>query len=137
LRPAMTPASLVACRWLSCDKLARLQLHTCREVTYVEVGGNSDDGVGNLLTKVRFGDLLHLAQDHGRNLLRSELLVGTIDLDLNNGLALAGDNLVGEVLDVLLDIRLRELATDQTPVSKLITVKSTDCGSIGLAYLTS
>jgi hypothetical protein len=93
--------------------------------------------VGNLLTKVRFGDLLHLAQDHGRNLLRSELLVGTIDLDLNNGLALAGDNLVGEVLDVLLDIRLRELATDQTPVSKLITVKSTDCGSIGPAYLTS
>lgn len=83
--------------------------------TYVEVGGDSDDGVGDLLAQVGLGDLLHLAQDHGGNLLRSELLLLAVHLDLNNGLSILVNDLVGEVLDIGLDVLLGELATNQSP----------------------
>jgi len=71
--------------------------------------------VSNLLAKIGLGDLLHLAKNHGRDFFRGELLVLAADLDLNIGLAILGNNLVGEVLDVSLDILLAELATDKTP----------------------
>ena len=83
--------------------------------------------MGDLLAKVSLGDLLHLAQDHGRNLLRSELLLGAIDLDLDNGLAILVHNLVGEVLKIGLHILLLVLATDKAPnaVSRRSTVSGT------------
>ena len=34
-------------------------------------GWDSDNGVSNLVSKVSLGGLLHLAQDHGGNLLGS------------------------------------------------------------------
>lgn len=71
--------------------------------------------MGDLLAEIRFGDFLHLSKDHSRNLLRSESLVLAIDLDLDNGLAILVNDLVGEVLDIGLDVLLCELATDQTP----------------------
>lgn len=83
--------------------------------TYIEVGGDSDDGVGDLLAKVRLSDFLHLAKNHGRDLLGSELLLCAIDLNLDNGLAVLVDDLVGEVLEIGLDILLVVLATDETP----------------------
>lgn len=89
--------------------------------TYVEVGGDGDDGVSDLVTKVSLSNLLHLAKNHGRNLLRSELLLLAANLDLDVGLAILGDNLVGEVLHVGLDILLVELATDETPGKRLVT----------------
>ena len=41
-----------------------------RLLRIVEVGGDSDDGVVDGATKVRFGGLLHFVQDHGGNFLR-------------------------------------------------------------------
>ena len=113
LRPAMMPASLVACLWLSCEGQQRSPF--LKRKTYVEVGGHRHDGVRHLLAEVRLGNLLHLAQDHGRNLLGGELLVLAIDLDGDDGLALLGENLVGEVLDVGLHLLLVELAANQAP----------------------
>jgi hypothetical protein len=71
--------------------------------------------VGDLLTEVALSDLLHLAENHSRNLLRSELLLGTIDLDLNNGTVITVDNLEGEVLDIALEGLLGVLAANETP----------------------
>lgn len=93
----------------------------CSEKTYVEVGRDGDDGVGDLLAQVGLGNLLHLAKDHGGNLLRSELLLLAVDLDLDNGLSILVNDLVGEVLDVGLDLLLAELATNQSPAKQLAT----------------
>jgi hypothetical protein len=87
------------------------------EKTHVEVGRDGDDGVGNLLAQVRLGNLLHLAKNHGRNLLGSELLLLAVDLDLDDGLAVLLNDLVGEVLDVGLDLLLVEFAANQSPVT--------------------
>lgn len=83
--------------------------------THIEVSGNSDDGVGNLLAQEGLGDLLHLAQNHSGDLLRSEGLLRAAHFNLDHGLAILGDNLVRKVLNIVLNILLIELATDQTP----------------------
>lgn len=90
----------------------------------VEVGGNSDDGVGDLLAKVGLGDLLHLAQDHGGNLLGGEALGGARNLDLDDGLAILLDDLVGEVLDVGLNRLVGELLANHTPERMISNVIS-------------
>lgn len=95
--------------------------------TYVEVGRDRDNGVGDLLAEVGLGDLLHLSEDHGGHLLGGELLLGAGDLDLNDGLAVLVNDLVGEVLDVGLDILLLELATDQTPRMPVSTCSLLKC----------
>lgn len=71
--------------------------------------------MGDLLAQVALGGLLHLAKDHGRNLLGSELLLGTIDLNLDDGSAILVDDLVGEVLEIVLEVLLVELAANKTP----------------------
>lgn len=82
---------------------------------YVEISGNSDNGMGNLLAEVGLSDLLHLAKDHGRDFFGGKLLLGTVDLNLDDRLAILLDDLVGEVLHVGLNVLVRELATDETP----------------------
>ncbi|SPQ20609.1 c73ff6cb-8731-470e-9cf7-86bd75ccbeed [Thermothielavioides terrestris] len=79
----------------------------------VEVGGNSDDSVGDGATEVGLSGLAHLGQDHGRDLLGREGLLLALELDLNDGLAIALDNLEGEVLHVGLDLGIGKLAADQ------------------------
>lgn len=71
--------------------------------------------MGNLLTEVALGDLLHLSENHSRNLLRSELLLGTIDLNLDDGTVITVDDLEGEVLDIALEGLLGVLAANETP----------------------
>ncbi len=102
----------------------------------VEVGRDGNDGVSDLLSKVALRDLLHpkflvscqrhdgktrmsaqeqdlLSENHGADLLGREGLVRTLVLDREGGFAILGGDLVREVLDVGLDILLRELATNE------------------------
>ena len=71
--------------------------------------------MGNLLAEVALSDLLHLSENHSRNLLRSELLLGTIDLNLDDGTVITVDDLEGEVLDIALEGLLGVLAANETP----------------------
>ena len=77
----------------------------------VEVGGNSDNSVLNGLAEVVLGSLLHLVEDETTNLGRRVLLATS----LNPGIAVGVlDDLVGNLLDVTLDLGVGELATDET-----------------------
>merc|ERR1719352_710379 len=79
----------------------------------VEVRGDGDDGVLDLLAEVRLGNLLHLDEDHGGDLLGGELLLLAVELDLDHGLLrVAAHHFVGPVLDVSLDLGVRELAAN-------------------------
>lgn len=80
----------------------------------VEVGGDSDDSVGDGAAQVRLGGLTHLGQDHGGDFLGGELLGLALELDLDDGLAILLDDFEGEVLHVGLDLGVVELASDQT-----------------------
>lgn len=48
----------------------------------VEVGGHGDDRVVDLLPEERLGDLLHLVEDHGGDLLRREGLLRSLHVYL-------------------------------------------------------
>lgn len=85
-------------------------------LSVVEVGGNGNNGVGDLLAQVRLGNLLHLAENDGRDFFGSEGLISTADLDLNNRLVVLVLDGEGEVLDIILEVLLVVLATNQTPV---------------------
>ena len=61
----------------------------------------------------------YLDENHGGDLLSGELLVLTEVLDLDLGAAVVIDNLEGPRLDVLLDGRVIETTTNQTPVGEL------------------
>ena len=76
----------------------------------VEIGGNGDDGLLDLLAEMGFRGLLHLLQDESGDLRgRIGLAVG-----LDPGIAVGGlDDLVGDELLVLLDHRVVIAAADR------------------------
>lgn len=77
----------------------------------VEVGRDGDDGVLDGLGEVGLGSLLHLVEDETTNLGGRVLLVTGRD----PGIAVAVlDDLVGDLLDITLNLDVGELATDQT-----------------------
>lgn len=80
----------------------------------VEIGGDSDDSVVDGATEVGLSSLTHLGEDHGRDFLWGELLLLTLELDLDNGLATLLDDLEGEVLHVGLNLSIVELASNKT-----------------------
>jgi hypothetical protein len=80
----------------------------------VEVGGDGDDGLGDGATEVGLGGLLHLEEDHGRDLLGGELLGLPSVLDLDHGLAALVNDLEGPVLHVGLDLGVGKLAANET-----------------------
>jgi len=59
----------------------------------VEVGGDGDDSVGDLLAEVSLGGLLHLGQDHGGDFFGGEILLVTTVLDGDGGFPALLDNL--------------------------------------------
>ena len=80
----------------------------------VEVCGNGDDSVVNGATEVGLGGLAHLGEDHGGDLLGGEVLGLALELNLDDRLGSLVDDLEGEVLHVGLDLRVAELAADET-----------------------
>ena len=81
----------------------------------VEVGGDGDDGLLDLLAELGLGNLLHLDEDHGGDFLGRESLglVEVFDLDLGGSIVI--DDLERPGLDVLLDGGVIESAADKTP----------------------
>ena len=77
----------------------------------VEVGGDGDDGVLDVLAHVGLGGLLHLAEDEATNLGRRVLLSLGLEPGITVGVL---DDLVWDLLDVALDLSIGELATDET-----------------------
>lgn len=80
----------------------------------VEVGGDSNDGVVDGATEISLSSLSHLGQNHGGDLLGCKGLGLALELDLDDGLGSLVDDLEGEMLHVGLDLRIAELATDQS-----------------------
>ena len=77
----------------------------------VEVGGDGDDGVLDLLVEEGLGGLLHLLEDEGTDLGGRELLAVGV---LNPGVAVGvADDLEGHGLDVLLGLGVVVAAADE------------------------
>lgn len=74
---------------------------------------DGDDGVGDSLAKVGFRGLLHLAENHGGDLLRRELTRLALVRDLNSGLVVLLHNLERPVDLVALDLGVVDLAADE------------------------
>jgi hypothetical protein len=81
----------------------------------VEVGGDGNNGLLDLLAELGLSDLLHLDQDHGGDFLGRESLglVEVLDLDLGGSIVV--NDLERPGLDVLLDGGVIESAADKTP----------------------
>ena len=77
----------------------------------IEVGRNGNDGVLDGLAEVVLSSLLHLAEDETTDLRRRVLLATGLDPGITVGVL---DDLVGDLLDVTLDLDVGELATDET-----------------------
>lgn len=69
----------------------------------------------DLLAELGLGNLLHLGEDHGGDLLGGESVLSTEVVDLNLGGTIVVDNLEGPRLDILLDGWVIEAATNETP----------------------
>merc|ERR1719244_2393696 len=83
-------------------------------LSIIEVGGNSNNGVSDLLAKVSFGSLLHLYENHGGDLLGSEHLLSLRSLDLDVRFAALVDDLEWEELHVVLDGLVAPFSANQT-----------------------
>jgi len=79
-----------------------------------EVSWNSDDSVVDSSSEVSLSSLSHLDQDHRRDFFWCELLVLSLELNLDNWLSGTVDDLEWEVLHIGLNLRICELATNQT-----------------------
>src|SRR5210317_796513 len=81
----------------------------------VEVGGNSHDSVLHLLAQICLGNLTHLGEDHGADLLGLELLGLTLVFHIDDRSAAgAGGDTEGPVLHVRLHAGIRKLTPDET-----------------------
>lgn len=77
----------------------------------VEVGGNSDDSVLDVLAHVGLGGLLHLSENEATDLRRRVLLALSLEPSITIGVL---DDLVRHLLDIALNLGVGELASDET-----------------------
>ncbi len=76
----------------------------------VEIGRDGNDRLGHLFSQVVLSRLLHLLQDHGRDLLGAVVLT----LGLNPGITVARfNNFIRSNLDVLLYLSVRKPSADE------------------------
>jgi hypothetical protein len=80
----------------------------------VEVGGDGNNSVLDGLAEIALSNLLHLAENHSRDLLGCESSLLLVDIDGDAGLSSLVDDLEGEVLDIILDGLVGELLSDET-----------------------
>ena len=80
----------------------------------VEVGWNCDDHILDRLTKVCLSSLLHLCQNHRRDLLWVEGLVLTLVLHLDLGLFAICNNLEGPMCHILLNAVIVKASSNQS-----------------------
>jgi hypothetical protein len=80
-------------------------------LSIVEVSGDGNNSVLDGLRQIGLGSLLHLVEDEATDLGGRVLLVTSRDPGIAVGVL---DNLVGDLLDVSLDLSVLELATDQS-----------------------
>lgn len=81
----------------------------------VEVSGDGDDRLGNLLAEFGLSNLLHLGENHRGDFLRGEGLGLVQVLDLDHGVTTLVDNLEGPGLNILLDDGVLESSSNKTP----------------------
>ena len=81
----------------------------------VEVSGDGDDGLGDLLAELGLSNLLHLGENHGGDLLGGEGLGLVQVLNLDHGVSTLVDDLEGPGFDILLDDGVLESSSNQTP----------------------
>ncbi|CAH1980669.1 unnamed protein product [Acanthoscelides obtectus] len=91
-----------------------LMIRITLSLSIIEVSWHSHNSVGNLLPQVRFGSLLHLAEDHSGDFLGGEHLGALTGFHLDVRFAVLLDDLEGEQFDVMLDVSVVEFATNQT-----------------------
>ena len=77
----------------------------------VEVGGDGDDGVLDVLAHVGLSGLLHLSKDETSDLGRRVLLSLGLEPGITVGML---DDLVWDLLDIALDLSIGELSADET-----------------------
>merc|ERR1719253_1360258 len=81
----------------------------------VEICRNGHNGIVDLGPQICLCCLLHLDENHGRDLLRVELLLLTSGIHHNHGLVTTARlDLEGPQLDIRLHVSVRKLATDET-----------------------
>eukprot|EP00158_Paraphelidium_tribonemae_P004935 Partr_v1_DN27064_c0_g1_i2_m28669 putative NAD-specific glutamate dehydrogenase len=83
-------------------------------LSIIEVGRHGDNGVSDLLSEVIFGNLFHLAEDHGRDFFGSELTLLALYGYFDGRVTVLVDHLEWQVLNLHLDILVIPFATNQT-----------------------
>mmetsp|Transcript_18055 Transcript_18055/g.18703 ORF Transcript_18055/g.18703 Transcript_18055/m.18703 type:complete len:177 (+) Transcript_18055:1258-1788(+) len=80
----------------------------------VEVSRDCDDGVFDLSSEVAFSNGLHLGQDHSRDLLRTVLLLDSLNVNLDIRLSVLINDLIGKKLLVMLDFLVVVLPSNKS-----------------------
>mmetsp|Transcript_3538 Transcript_3538/g.3327 ORF Transcript_3538/g.3327 Transcript_3538/m.3327 type:complete len:252 (-) Transcript_3538:2-757(-) len=80
----------------------------------IEIGRYGNNGVSNIFSKEDLGGTLHLLKNHGGNLLGGELLGGSSNSNLDNGLVGVRDNLIRYELLIGLYGFVRVITSDKT-----------------------
>lgn len=115
----MLAAFLVAWRCLSYTEMSVINgapNQVKKHETCIIGGGDSNNSGCNLVSKVAFSNLLHLAHSLGQDFFRSKQFTFAIDFNLNIGLVMVGNDCIGEALDI---VQLVEFAADETPRARL------------------